>query len=602
MIEILNNDVILIISNYLNPQELVNFSSTSKYLKNLLNICYINTVNEILYLKDWRQLLNKDYLILLSIYKFIKINYDTWYSHFYFINLAIKEKCKNKLLTNISFQQKEVSLLKFVKPSWCVIQAFAGTGKTTTLYHYCKNNSDKKILYLAFNKALEEEARNGKLGRLSNVKCYTFHSYTREVLELSSEQIINDYSIMKLKKIFPYLGYVHIEQLRNKLHQFFYSDSRKCCKEVSKLWKLITTNEIKYTHDGYLKRFQLEKKKIPFDIILLDEAQDSSSCMLDILKNQSHATKILIGDSFQQIYKFRGSLDPFQIYDGKKYNLSYTFRFGTEICEFTNMFLKDFQTLDANLETYSNYDSFIKLKNDSSWKILDGSKCHLFSTNLSLFNFAFYYARQGIKINIIGNDKKLLKEAQIAEDLTFIDRREYHRIKHKHLKHFKTLQEVENFYISIAEHKWIHRISMYNEYGYELKEHYELLNDYLTTEDPMINLSTIHKSKGLEFDHVKLADDFPFLMLDNKIIVRNTAKWKERYNLIYVAITRPRKSLTLNTQLQDWYLHKTKRKWYEYSNKLNTCRKCGTLTNLLESNIYTCEECAKWKEYLKKQN
>lgn len=597
----INNDIILYIINYLNPSEVINFSCTCKYLNNVLKLPESENINDIIYMKNWRELLSKDYLNLLSIMRYIQNNYNIWYSHYYFINLAIKEKSKNKLLTNISYQQKEISLLKFSKPSWCVIQAFAGTGKTTTLYHYCKNNSTKKILYLAFNKSLEEEAKNGKLGSLSNVDCYTFHSYTKEQLDIPSEQIINDYSIMKLKKLFPYLGYVHIEQLRNKLHQFFYSDSRKCSKDVSQLWKMINKNEIKYTHDGYLKKFQLEKKIIPYDIILLDEAQDSTSCMLDILKNQTHATKILIGDSFQQIYKFRGSLDPFELYEGKKYNLSYTFRFGTEICEMTNMFLKDFKLFNSNLETYSIYDSKIYLKNDNSWKYKEGTKCHLFNTNLCLYNFAFYYARQCININIIGNDKKLLKEAQIAQDLTFIDRREYHRVQHKHLKSFKTIQEVENFYISIGEFKWIHRITMYNEYGHELKEQYELLNDYISSEDPVIHLSTIHKSKGLEFDHVKLADDFPFFMLDDKIITRNTAKWKERYNLIYVAITRPKKTLTLNTQLQDWYLHKIKRKWYSSSTKMNTCRKCGILTNLLESDVYMCRDCSTWKEYLKKE-
>lgn len=53
------------------------------------------------------------------------------------------------------------------------IFAFAGTGKTTTLRAIANMYPQARILYLAFNKSIEREAR-GKFGR--NVEVRTIHS------------------------------------------------------------------------------------------------------------------------------------------------------------------------------------------------------------------------------------------------------------------------------------------------------------------------------------------------------------------------------------------------------------------------------------------
>ena len=39
-------------------------------------------------------------------------------------------------------------------------------------------------------------------------------------------------------------------------------------------------------HDGYLKLFQLQNPILDYDIILLDEVQDTTECMLQIIKKQ----------------------------------------------------------------------------------------------------------------------------------------------------------------------------------------------------------------------------------------------------------------------------------------------------------------------------
>jgi F-box protein 18 (helicase) len=59
-------------------------------------------------------------------------------------------------------------------------------------------------------------------------------------------------------------------------------------------------------------------------------------------------------------------------------------------------------------------------------------------------------------------------------------------------------------------------------------------------------LSTAHKTKGLEFDQVALADDFPSL-----VHIPAAELDPEEVNLLYVAVTRAVEVLEINTSLRD---------------------------------------------------
>lgn len=59
--------------------------------------------------------------------------------------------------------------------------------------------------------------------------------------------------------------------------------------------------QLPFSHDHYIKIWQLSKPVIAADYILLDEAQDTAPVMLDILSQQD-CPVILVGDSAQQIY------------------------------------------------------------------------------------------------------------------------------------------------------------------------------------------------------------------------------------------------------------------------------------------------------------
>lgn len=56
-----------------------------------------------------------------------------------------------------------------------VVDAKAGTGKTTTAVGIAQARPNKRILYMAFNKTAQMDAQE-RFGRNSNVECRTTHS------------------------------------------------------------------------------------------------------------------------------------------------------------------------------------------------------------------------------------------------------------------------------------------------------------------------------------------------------------------------------------------------------------------------------------------
>jgi superfamily I DNA/RNA helicase len=72
------------------------------------------------------------------------------------------------------------------------------------------------------------------------------------------------------------------------------------------------------THSLYFKefeqRFNYFKLKDKYDVVLLDEAQDSNMVTLSVF-NQFNAKRVMVGDSHQKIYGFRGAIDAMEKFE-----------------------------------------------------------------------------------------------------------------------------------------------------------------------------------------------------------------------------------------------------------------------------------------------
>ncbi|KAL9936466.1 hypothetical protein V8E36_004534 [Tilletia maclaganii] len=264
------------------------------------------------------------------------------------------------------------------------IQAYAGTGKTTSLIEYARRRPDLKMLYLAFNKAAQLDAE-AKFP--SNVICKTFHSFAfafkprdaivgtlrnSDVVEKhlhgnlpkgeslkgrgrSSDKtllptVVASYVCATLDKFMssadPQVTYQHVPYRMKQKTTLRSDDIAKCAQ---RLFDFINAgqddsgNSIKCPHDGYVKMLQLRGARDPDPVVLahrvllLDEAQDMSLCQIDILRRTFPQWNgvVIVGDTHQKIYDFRGASD--KLFDDdfisptRSFQLTQSFRFGETV-------------------------------------------------------------------------------------------------------------------------------------------------------------------------------------------------------------------------------------------------------------------------------
>ena len=220
-------------------------------------------------------------------------------------------------------EQKEII---FSKEDKIKISALAGAAKTSTLYYYAKERPFKKILYLVYNRSMKDSANN-TFGKLRNVTIMTIHglgyqhcgkfyknklTFNYGVVDIIKDLNLNWNRDMELAvKINEMMKEYTLSDVLdfNDLNMFkdingkITNEREEIINLCKKLWdmQLKYKNNIKITHDTYLKLFQLEKTNLSnkYDIILLDEAQDSSMLVLDILKSSNVKGIVIVGDEYQ---------------------------------------------------------------------------------------------------------------------------------------------------------------------------------------------------------------------------------------------------------------------------------------------------------------
>ncbi|XP_071357961.1 F-box DNA helicase 1 isoform X2 [Trachinotus anak] len=250
------------------------------------------------------------------------------------------------------------------------IIAFAGTGKTTTLVKYAEQRPDLRFLYVAFNKSVAFEASR-RFPR--NVDCKTVHSLAFKDIGRRyhfRKKLTSNLKAFTISSILPKGrgGFTKAKVVTTTLNAFMASadeiittrhvpsthvtntNTRKDIDEGEKrlfvhdaqtIWnKMKDLNETDthayfMTHDGYLKLWQLQNPKPclsdQYDAIFIDEAQDCTPAIMDVLLTQ-RCGKILVGDPHQQIYTFKGAINALHIVDHTHiYYLTQSFRFGAEI-------------------------------------------------------------------------------------------------------------------------------------------------------------------------------------------------------------------------------------------------------------------------------
>jgi F-box protein 18 (helicase) len=454
------------------------------------------------------------------------------------------------------------------------VVAYAGAGKTSTLAAYSEQREELTALYVAFNKSVELAAKR-RFGGQAHVRSRTGHGLAFRVTGNKYPRIGN-VSVWSVKFAFNlnvYEAALVVRTLENWLNsadqemtamhaaedvKAKFKDADKYKTDVVKWAKVVWVKMVekdKYfsmSHSGYLKLYQLSKPKLNYPLIMLDEAQDTNQVMFDIIKEQiaNGARVLFVGDPFQQIYSWRGAVDAMDFITAPTKHLAMSFRFGKAIAELANTTLTAFFDMPKPLVGYPSVDDAIVSRFETGEKYTIITR-----TNVELFKQALDLARQKARISLpAGNFDQFLSD---LIDVYLLRANKRGEIKDKKLAKFENMGELEGYVEAIGDHELAAKIDIVKQYGRELPAMIDSVHNSVTqADDADVILTTAHKAKGLEWENVKLADDFADLFDDSgqRLPLRAPdvhAKCvdKDEVNLYYVALTRAKRKLIINPEL-----------------------------------------------------
>lgn len=469
------------------------------------------------------------------------------------------------------------------------IQAKSGSGKTSTLY-LLANSTEDRILYLAFNKSMAEEARR-KMPL--NVECRTLHSIcyqfldhrlraklsrpegqyvnvagtgseiakkfkinnlidkrgktllTRAMIGLMIKQTVGKFEFSDdpfiSRKHFPSVHLADIKRKGINEHKLI----TEVVKYAKQLWRerIDPNTDTLMTHDTYVKLFELSGADLGYDIIFGDEFQDVNPAFLSILRNAKSAKQVVVvGDEYQSIYQFRGSQNMMKETStyGAELPLTACFRFGPKVANIANMILSDKEPLRHPL-VGKGFDTVVgSYKSD----VVDYTKPYtiIFRKNLTLLMEAMDRIADGEEIIINVDTRDFIS---MVDSVNALRRGDIEKVKHETVLPYADWDEFVECAEADPDAKRLLNIVVSgkaNTIAHTLRTH-------RNSPTAKVTLTTAHKSKGLEWDQVIVANDFPS-NYDKK-----TGEWvgleEAERNLLYVAHTRCVKCLQWNTTVQE---------------------------------------------------
>lgn len=544
------------------------------------------------------------------------------------------------------------------------VNAFAGTGKTTTLWHYAKMHPREKLIYICYNKSIQLEAEKYFP---PNVKCKTSHSIAyglvghkykdKLVSFLTTPSLIASLKLHKSKnpELFSQLIidtvnnfiYSDLDEItethlpQNKIELIFGAKS-DASKEMAdrinssiivkskELWNKmqdVNDNNIGMTHDGYLKLLHLNTLKLPYDIIMLDEAQDTNPATLKFLKRQYHAGLVFIGDTHQSIYQFRGAKDAFKNKDGFDIlPLSTSFRFGEELANISNAILA-FKNETTGIvghgktTIFKNKDFFKTPKKEEDKRI-----AHIFRNNPTLLNYLFEKIDRGaIKKFFVEGGVNNYNIGQLIDIYKIFNKE---KPTDPLLQLYPSFEELKSNAKNVVNASLLGQCLLVEKFKHKIPKLLSLAKSLETknASESEVILTNTHKSKGREYANVKIHLDFdispfnPYIhylfekeetnqpmvyaATKNKKLSAIPEKYFEELNVVYVAITRTKNNLILPEE----YYDSASLLGYAYKNGFDEhfFQKCKTMgmeldpilrtnfeNNILERNIKKAPEKSK---------
>lgn len=309
-------------------------------------------------------------------------------------------------------------------------------------------------------------------------------------------------------------GYNNNQRVREYLLPF----AKKAWADLSNV-----EGQLPFSHDCYVKIWQLGNPVIACDYLLLDESQDTAEVMLDVIKQQKCA-KFIVGDSAQQIYEWRGAVDALNRFPEATVRcLSQSFRFGPAIAAVANAVL---ETLDEPTQ--------LRLKGlesiESTVEPIDTPACILCRTNAVAVSSLLEAIATNKRPYLVGGGSDVISFVEAAQTL-----QQGNSTSHPDLACFVSWVEVQEYVKSDEGEDLKLMVKLIDSFTCEVI--LSALKGMPHEKDADLIICTAHKSKGMEWDSVRLAADFP---------TKSKCSDSDR-RLLYVAVTRAKLVLDVSS-------------------------------------------------------
>ncbi|MFF5304813.1 UvrD-helicase domain-containing protein [Streptomyces sp. NPDC013161] len=475
-------------------------------------------------------------------------------------------------------QQQEI-ITAAVEGKNVAVQALAGTGKTSTLVMIAAQMLERRIGYIAFNRAIADEAGQ-KFGR--NVTARTSHSFALQdlrntpyrqkvstagrnsgarrpkdvaaALGITAELRVGDpegnvqhvrpeeIAKIVMGAVRRYRQSADAELGRQHLgEKWAHVPAARTLLDYSRrAWADIAdpnSNKIVFDHDDYLKIWALGNPRLNFDTIFFDEAQDINPVLKKVIQDQD-AQIIVVGDSNQAIYEFRGAIDALKDWPADVVlPLTQSWRFGPAVAEVGNAYLALLES-DLRLQGAPTLDTVLGT--------VEEPDAILTYTNVGAISAVFTGFEAGKRVALVGGGRDIEDIARAARDL-----QQGRRTAHPELSAFENWSEVKEYAESDEDAQtlqtFVRLVDRYTPQGL-LNMIRDLVPEEARAEEtrPELVVSTAHKSKGREWDLVQIWNDFPQPKEDTKT-GELLLPAQDKLRLAYVAVTRARQRLDIGS-------------------------------------------------------
>lgn len=496
-----------------------------------LNEFYKQKIQQIHIVGEYANMMVRDYdQALQFVNDYFQMDYKQFLSQYFSgeraseIERNITPEKYRQLFDALSDRQLEI--IRDDTSKYIVVAAGPGSGKTRVLVHklasllLLEDVKHEQLLMLTFSRAaaIEFKQRLRELiGNAANfIEIKTFHSYC-----------------------FDLLGKIGNIQ-----------ESENIVKDAGEL----------------IRNGDVDLGRITKSVLVIDEAQDMDIHeyrLVEALMERNEDMRIIaVGDDDQNIYQFRGSDSKYlrsfiTDHNAKQYSLIDNYRSCKSIVSFANQFVKSISdrmktediiavsenTGEVKLIKHSGTNMETALVEDMLSVSANGSTCILTNTNQEA-------------LLILG----ILKQRNIpAKLIQSIDGFDMYNIAE--IRYFLKKLDIDNTSPVISNDQWesaaealqkkykgsaclplimdiLHTFAETNEKKYrtdlEMFLHESKIEDFYTNENGIITISTIHKSKGREFDNV-------YILLDNVNMHTDEEKRK-----LYVGMTRAKNLLHIH--------------------------------------------------------